>query len=414
MTAANFHLLAKPTGAACNLDCKYCFFLSKDNLYPGSRFRMSDEVLEAYVAQLLAAHGPGEVTVAWQGGEPTLMGLEFFERSVDLVRKYKKPGQSILYTVQTNGILLDDRWAQFFKRHRFLVGLSVDGPRQMHDAFRVAKGGRGSFDQVIRAWDCLRRAGVEVNILCCVHAANGDHGGEVYRFFRDEMGARYLQFIPIVERVTRETIERANRGWSSRPGGERPLYMQDGDLVTERSVRPEQYGRFLSEIFDEWIQRDVGDVFVQSFDAALANWIGQPSLCLFAPTCGDAPALEHNGDLYSCDHYVEPDYLLGNIREQGMAELVASPRQRKFGQDKADSLPRYCKDCDVLFACFGECPRNRFLTAPDGEEGLNYLCTGYKGFFRHISPAMDKMAGLLRMGRPASDIMMSSLHEKVS
>jgi uncharacterized protein len=400
-----FHLLAKPTGAACNLDCKYCFFLSKDSLYGGRSTRMSDDVLEAYIEQLLAAQQSAEVNVAWQGGEPTLMGLDFFRRSMALVAKYRKPGQTILHTIQTNGILLDDEWARFFKQHGFLVGLSIDGPRVMHDAYRVTKGGRGTFDQVMRAWECLRRNQVDANILCTVNAANGDHGLEVYRFFRDEMRAQYLQFIPIVERATHETINQANLGWSERPGGERPLYVQQGNLVTERSVRPEQYGRFLVEIFDEWVQRDVGKIFVQSFDAALANWIGRPSLCIFSRTCGDALALEHNGDLYSCDHYVEPDFLIGNIREQRMAELVTSPRQRKFGQDKFDTLPKHCRECEVLFACYGECPRNRFVLAPDGEPGLNYLCAGYKTFFKHIDRPMRAMAGLLSHGRYADEIM---------
>jgi uncharacterized protein len=400
-----FHLLAKPTGASCNLDCKYCFFLSKDGLYGGGSQRMADDVLETYIRQLLAAQQTSEVNVAWQGGEPTLMGLPFFRRSIELVAKYKKPGQKIVHTIQTNGVLLDDDWARFFKANGFLVGLSVDGPKEMHDAYRVTKGGRGTFDQVMRAWDCLARHSVEVNVLCSVHAANGDHGLEVYRFFRDHLHARYLQFIPIVERATDETIAQANLGWSERPGGQRPLYVQQGNLVTDRSVGPEQYGRFLTEIFDEWVKRDVGQVFVQSFDAALGNWIGQPSACIFSPTCGTALAIEHNGDLYACDHYVEPDYLLGNIGETPLAKLVASPKQRQFGRSKFDSLPQYCRDCEVLFACYGECPRNRFAETPDGEAGLNYLCAGYKTFFNHIDRPMRTMVGLLERGRFADEIM---------
>jgi uncharacterized protein len=259
-----FHLLAKPTGATCNLDCKYCFFLSKDGLYSGGSLRMADEVLETYIRQLLAAQPNSEVNIAWQGGEPTLMGLPFFKRAVVLAQKYRMPGQSILHTIQTNGVLLTDDWARFLKEHGFLVGLSVDGPREMHDAYRVAKGGQGTFDQVMRAWDCLSRHQVETNVLCCVHAANGDSGLAVYRFFRDVMRARYLQFIPVVERVTRETLDQANRGWSERAGDPHPLYLQQGDLVTDRSVRPDQYGRFLCAIFDEWIRRDVGQVFIQT------------------------------------------------------------------------------------------------------------------------------------------------------
>ncbi len=401
-----FHLLAKPTGAICNLDCKYCFFLSKEMLYPGSRFHMADELLETYIRQLLEAHGRvPEVNIAWQGGEPTLMGLDFFKRAVELAEKYKKPGQQILHTMQTNGTKLDDAWCAFFKKHNFLIGLSVDGPRDIHDTYRVNKGGAGSFDQVMRGWEYLRQHGVDFNILCTVHAANQDHPLEIYRFFRDELGAQYIQFIPIVERATAQFLPLANVGWSERPGGERPLYVQSGSLVTERSVGGAQYGRFLCAIFDEWVRRDVGQVFVQLFDTTLGAHVGQYSLCIFSPTCGNALALEHNGDLYSCDHYVEPDYLLGNIQQTHMIELVASDKQRQFGRDKQETLPRYCRECEVRFACNGGCPRNRFIQTPDGEEGLNYLCAGYKLFFNHTHRPMQMMADLLRQGRYADEIM---------
>ncbi|MGZ9274320.1 MAG: anaerobic sulfatase maturase [Nitrospira sp.] len=400
-----FHLLSKPTGATCNLDCKYCFFLSKDMLYPGDGFRMSDELLEIYIKQLLEAQPAGEVNIAWQGGEPTLMGLAFFRRAMAHAERHRRPGQSLLHTMQTNGTLLDDEWCAFFKQHDFLIGLSIDGPREMHDAYRVNKGGAGTFDKVMRAWGLMRKHEVNVNILCTVHAMNADHPLDVYRFFRDRLQARHLQFIPIVERATPETLDLANMGWSKRPGADRPLYIQQGSLVTERSVGAEQYGEFLSAIFDEWVGRDVGEVFVQAFDVALGSWLGQYSMCIFAPTCGDALALEHNGDLYSCDHFVEPAYLLGNIRQTHLADLVASDKQRAFGQDKLGSLPAYCHQCEVRFACHGECPRNRFITTPDGEPGLNYLCAGYKLFFKHIGPAMDIMAGLLRQGRFAGEIM---------
>jgi len=400
-----FHLLAKPSGATCNLDCKYCFFLSKDRLYPGARTRMSDEVLETYIRQRLDGRDQAEVNIAWQGGEPTLMGLDFFRRAIDCVAKYRKPGQSILHTIQTNGLLLDDKWCAFLKQHDFLVGLSVDGPQAMHDAYRVDKRGGGSFRLVMRAWEALRRHQVDVNVLCSVHATNADHPLEVYRFFRDEMQAAFMQFIPIVERTTAELLPLANQGWGERPGGKRPLYLQGGELVTERSVGAEQFGRFLCAIFDEWVVRDVGTVFVQAFDVALGSWVGQHNLCVFSPTCGTALALEHNGDLYSCDHFVEPDYLLGNIRNTHMMKLVASERQLKFGHDKSDSLPSYCRDCDVLFACFGECPRNRFIRTPDGEPGLNYLCAGYKLFFKHVDAPMRTMADLINRGRFADEIM---------
>jgi uncharacterized protein len=407
-----FHLLAKPTGAICNLDCKYCFFLSKEMLYPGSRFRMADELLETYIRQLLEAHGRvPEVNIAWQGGEPTLMGLEFFKRAVQLANEYKRPGQQIIHTIQTNGTKLDDEWCAFFKEHNFLVGLSVDGPRHIHDTYRVNKGGAGSYDQVMRGFELLQKHQVDVNILCTVHAANQHHPLEVYRFFRDELGVQYIQFIPIVERATTQFLPLANVGWSERPGGERPLYTQSGHLVTERSVNGKGYGRFLCAIFDEWVQRDVGQVFVQLFDTALGAHVGQYSLCIFAPTCGNALALEHNGDLYSCDHYVEPDYLLGNIQETPMIELVASDKQRQFGRDKQETLPRYCRECEVRFACNGGCPRNRFIRTPDGEAGLNYLCAGYKLFFNHVDRPMKLMANLLRQGRYADEIMKLSAEQ---
>ncbi len=400
-----FHLLAKPTGATCNLDCKYCFFLSKEMLYPGSRFRMADELLETYIRQLLESHQVPEVNIAWQGGEPTLMGLDFFKRSVEYAEKYRNPDQQILCTIQTNGTKLDDEWGAFFKEHNFLVGISIDGPRELHNAYRVNKGGQGSFDQVMRGLEHLKKHQVDFNILCTIHAANQDHPFEVYHFFRDELEAQYIQFIPIVERATLETLPMANLGWSERPGGKRPLYTQSGNLVTGRSVSAEQYGRFLNAIFDEWVRRDVGKVFVQMFDVALGSWVGQHSLCVFSPTCGNALALEHNGDLYSCDHFVEPDYLLGNIQETHMIELIASDRQRQFGKHKLESLPRYCRECEVRFACHGGCPRERFIETPDGEPGLNYLCAGYKLFFNHIDRPMRMMADLLRRGHYADEVM---------
>jgi uncharacterized protein len=406
----SFHLLAKPTGAICNLDCQYCFFLSKEELYPGSHFRMTDEVLEAYVRQLLSAHQTPEVTVAWQGGEPTLMGIEFFQRSVELVEKHKKPGQTVAYTIQTNGTRLDDAWGAFFKAHNFLVGLSVDGPREMHDAYRVDKGGAGSFDRVMCGFEALRRHEVDVNLLCTVHAANADHPVDVYRFFRDELGVQFMQFIPIVERATAESLPQANQGWSQRPGGERPLYTQEGHMVTRRSVKPKQYGAFLIGVFEEWVRRDVGEVYVQIFDVTLGSYVGEHHLCIFAPTCGLALALEHTGDLYSCDHFVEPDYLLGNILETPMIELVGSDQQRQFGLDKRDTLPRYCRECEVRFACHGGCPRNRFIRPPaddlgPGEDRLNYLCAGYKLFFHHVDQPMRIMADLLRQNRAPSEIV---------
>ena len=399
-----FHLLAKPTGAVCNLDCAYCFFLSKEMLYPGSRFRMADEMLDLYLRRLIEAHaGEPEVMVAWQGGEPTLMGVDFFRRSVELAERYLMPGQRAVYTIQTNGTLLDEEWAAFFREHDFLVGISIDGPREVHDTYRVNKGGKGSFDQVMRGLEHLRAAGVEWNALTTVHSANGDRGREVYRFLRDDCDARFVQFIPIIERVAETGVD-GSVPWSS--WRDRPLYVQEGAAVTSRSVGPEQYGRFLVDVFEEWVRHDIGKVFVQMFDVALANWVGEPpSLCVHSETCGLALALEHTGDLYSCDHFVEPRYLLGNIAEHRMLDLVRSERQVRFGLDKRDTLPRFCRECDVRFACHGGCPKDRFTTTPDGEPGLNYLCPGYKVFFHHVDAPMRAMGELLRQGLAPAEIM---------
>lgn len=400
-----YHLLAKPAGAACNLSCKYCFFLSKEALYPHDNHLMDEMTLETYLDQLMACSAGPEVEVAWQGGEPMLRGLHFYQRSVELAERYRKPHQTVRHTIQTNGTLVTNEWATFFRDNEYLVGLSIDGPRKLHDTYRIDKKGGGTFDEVVRAWECLRKHDVDVNVVCTIHAANADHGLEVYRFFRDELGARYIQFIPIVERANPDTIAAANRGWDGHRGIDRPLYKQEGNLVTERTVRPEQFGAFLIEIFDEWVTRDVGEVFVTTFDVALASWLGEHHLCIVAPTCGRSLTLEHTGDVYSCDHYVEPGYRLGNIHDQHLSTLVASEQQRRFGRAKSDTLPTYCRKCPVLFACYGECPRNRFLDTPDGEAGLNYLCAGYKAFFLHIKEPMAVMARLLQLGRFADEII---------
>ncbi len=382
-----FHLLAKPTGALCNLSCKYCFFLSKKNLYPGSSFRMSDELLETYIRQYIEAQKIPQATIAWQGGEPTLMGLDFFRRSIQYEQKYKRPKMQIQNTMQTNGILLDDEWCEFFHENNFLIGLSLDGPRELHDSYRVDKAGKPTFDRVMKAARLLRKHKVEYNILTTVHAANADYPLDVYRFLRDEVKTNFIQFIPIVER-------------------DNDTGFQEGDTVTDRSVKAEQYGSFLISIFDEWVRRDVGKTFVQIFDVALAAWSGvPPGICAFSPTCGTAMAMEHNGDMYSCDHFVEPMHLLGNITEKEMAQLAGSRKQRKFGRDKFDTLPAYCRRCEVLFVCNGECPKNRFIKTPDGETGLNYLCAGYRAFFRHIDGAMRFMAHELRQGRAPANVM---------
>jgi uncharacterized protein len=380
-----FHLLAKPSGPICNLDCQYCFFLSKEALYPGDRFRMGDDLVEAYLRQLLDSQPDGPVTIAWQGGEPTLMGVDFFSRAVELAERLRRPGQQLEHTIQTNGTLLDDAWGELLARHRFLVGLSIDGPPEMHDAYRVDKRGEPTSAKVLRGLEVLRRHGVEVNVLCTVHAANQDHPLEVYRYVRDTLGLAHLQLIPIVEQVEVDGV---------------PTFE-----VTDRSVDPVLWGRFLVAVFDEWLVNDVGRVFVQMFDSALGSWHGVgSSMCLFRPTCGDALALEHNGDLYSCDHFVDPEHLLGNIATTQMVELVRSPKQRAFGQAKSDTLPRQCRECDVRFACHGECPKNRIDVTVDGEPGLNHLCAGYFEFFHHIDGPMRVMSELLHQGRAPSEL----------
>ncbi|MBE2236239.1 MAG: anaerobic sulfatase maturase [Caldilineaceae bacterium] len=375
----------------CNLDCAYCFFLDKEAFYPGSKFRMSEPVLEQYIRQLIEAHQSDSVNIAWQGGEPTLMGLDFFRRALALVEKYRRPGMSFLHTMQTNGTLLNDEWAAFFAEHNFLIGISIDGPAALHDVYRVDKGGKPTLDKVLRGVRLLQKHGVDFNVLTTVNRVNGDYPLEVYRFLRDEVGATWMQFIPVVERINADGLT---------------LYQQ-GSTVSDRSVGAAQFGRFLSAIFDEWVRHDVGTVYVQTFEAALRNWLGMGAsgMCVFNETCGTGLAIEHNGDLYACDHFVEPDYLLGNIQQQHMIELVSSPQQVKFGQDKRDTLPRYCRECDVRFACHGECPKNRFIETPDGEPGLNYLCAGFKHFFHHADFAMKLMAGLIRRGREAREVM---------
>ncbi len=386
-TLRAFHVMAKPTGSRCNLNCDYCFFLKKKYLYPRSDFLMPNRVLERYIRQTIKAHKVPLVTIAWQGGEPTLMGLDFYRHATDIIRKVAPPGMKVEQTFQTNGVLIDEQWCKFFHDNNFLVGLSVDGPKPMHDAYRKDKAGCSVFDRVVQAAWLMQRYNVEFNILCTVNAKNSLHPLEVYHFFRDELKTPYLQFIPIVERDN-------NTG------------NQQGDLITERSVAPAQYGRFLIEIFDEWIKKDVGSMFVQFFDGVLASYVrGYSSLCTLSPKCGEGVALEHNGDLYSCDHFVEPNYFLGNIRRQPIHELVNSTKQRAFGKAKSATLPLFCKQCKFLFTCYGECPKNRVLRTPNGEEGLNWLCEGLKAFFVHTKEPMKEMSNLLLTGRPASDIM---------
>jgi len=380
--------MLKPKGPICNLNCAYCYYLSKEQLYPNSDFRMSDELLEEFTCQYIEAQRVPEVTFGWQGGEPLLMGLDFFRRAVELQELYHRPGRRVINALQTNGVFLDGEWCRFFREHNFLVGLSLDGPRELHDAYRVDKGSNPTFDRVMSSVALLKKYGVEFNILTTIHAANADHPLEVYRFLRDEVGTQFIQFIPIVER-------------------DNDTGFQEGERVSERSVTGRRYGDFLIAVFDEWVRRDVGHVFVQIFDMALAAWMGQrQGLCVFQESCGLALVLEHNGDLYACDHFVEPRHRLGNIQETPLVEMVGSEQQRQFGLAKRDTLPHYCRDCEVRFICNGGCPKNRVLRTPDSEPELNYLCAGYKAFFTHIDQPMRIMAAELRAGQPPANIML--------
>ncbi len=385
---AAFHVMLKPRGAICNLRCAYCYYLPKEELYLQGSFWMSDELLEEFTRQYLAAQRVAEVTFHWQGGEPTLMGLDFFRRAVALQERHRGPGQRVGNSLQTNGTLLDDAWCRFLHEQRFLVGLSLDGPRELHDRYRMDKGGLPTFEQVMAAARLLRRHGVEFNILATVHAGNAGYPLEVYRFLRDEAGSPFIQFIPIVER---EGEGRAG----------------------PRSVSGPQYGGFLNAIFDEWVRRDVGRVYVQTFDAALAAWLGErPGLCVYEEICGAALAMEHNGDLYACDHFVDPAHRLGNILETPLVDLVRSERQRRFGLAKRDGLPRPCRECGVRFLCHGGCPKDRFVHTPEGEPGLNYLCAGYRAFFAHSEGPLRRMAAELRAGRAPANVMLQIAEEE--
>jgi len=397
MTPLDFHVMAKPIGPICNLDCKYCFYLEKESLYPqAQKWAMREDVLDSYVRQYIEAHDTPVINFAWQGGEPTLLGVDYFRRLVDIQRKYAN-GKRIQNAFQTNGVLLNDDWAALFKENEFLIGVSIDGPRELHDAYRVDKGGQPTFDRVIRGIETLKRNGVEFNTLTTVHRGNGDHPVEVYRFLK-ENGSGFMQFIPIVERIARQVTADGLQLISPDFAG--------AAQVAPWSVEPRQFGRFLCAIFDEWVRRDVGTCFVQLFDVSLETWSGmEASLCIFKRQCGQALALEHGGDLYSCDHFVYPQNRLGNIMDAPLAALVESEQQRRFGEAKESTLPKYCRECDVRFACNGECPKHRFLKTPDGEAGLNYLCAGYKMFFHHVDPYMRFMARELAAQRAPANVM---------
>jgi uncharacterized protein len=389
------HIMAKPHGAICNLNCTYCYYLEKENLYAGSgrEFRMADDVLETYIRQYIQSQPVQNVSFAWQGGEPTLLGIPFFERVVEL-QKIHANGKTVDNAFQTNGTLLDDTWGEFLARNKFLVGLSIDGPEEFHDAYRLDKGGQPTFARVMRGLAILKKHGVEFNTLTVVNRNNSYHPQKVYRFLK-EIGSKYLQFIPVVEQVA--TQADANGLVLLKP------FARQETHVSEWSVEPLQFGKFLTGVFDDWVVQDVGRIFVQVFDVALESWHGVPqTLCVFAPTCGSALAVEHNGDLYSCDHFVYPDNKLGNLMQKSLPSLVNSPQQTRFGNAKSLGLPSDCCECDVRFACNGECPKHRFEKTASGEYGLNYLCAGYKHFFHHIDPYMRFMANELKLdGAPA-------------
>lgn len=395
------HVMVKPIGPICNLDCEYCYYLHKEELYPrGEKWKMNDSLLESFIRQYFEAQPEGinEVTFAWQGGEPTLLGVAFFEQVVKLQRELAPAGTQVNNSLQTNGVLLDETWAKFFKSSGFLIGLSLDGPREVHDKYRYDKQGNPTFEKVMRGLKLLKQYEVEFNVLVVVNRENVRLKKKVYTYLRDN-GVEFMQFIPIVER----------RGVGAH--AEVPLELpgessEKQALVSSRSVSARDYGEFLIDIFDEWSRRDIGKVFVQIFDQALGAWMDQePGLCIFRRECGRALALEHNGDLYSCDHYVEPDWKLGNIERTELVQLANSEPQRKFGADKKSTLPQYCQECEVRFICNGGCPKNRFIETPTGESGLNYLCEGYRRFFNHIDPLMKKMAHEIRAGRSPANVI---------
>jgi len=396
--------MAKPAGSACNLDCKYCFYLSKPALPGGpGGGHMSDEVLEHFVRDYIASVTGDEVVFSWQGGEPTLLGLPFFQKVVALQRKHAKPGQRIENDLQTNGTLLDEDWARFLKEHRFLVGLSIDGPRDIHDHMRLTKRGEPTFDTVCAAALTLRRFGVRFNTLTCVHRYNASRPLDVYRFLRRELGSTYLQFIPIVEIKGFERI--APQTWDPARlpvlGDPRCHPDHPDSVVTPWSVEAGEYGYFLSKVWDEWLARDRGKVLVNFCETLVAQHMGLPSqVCIHSEMCGKGVALEHGGDVYSCDHYVFPEYRLGHLRERSLGDMVFSRRQVKFGYAKSESLPAYCRNCEFLRDCWGECPKNRLLRTPEGEPGLNYLCPGLKRFFRHAVPEATRLAK--RLGTAAA------------
>lgn len=382
-TAREFQVMVKPLGAVCNLDCQYCYYLQKKDLYPNAaQFRMADDLLERYIVQHIAASPAESILFSWHGGEPTVLGLDYFRRIVELQRRHRPPGREILNGIQTNGTLLDEAWCGFFEVEKFFVGLSMDGPREVHDRYRIDRQQRSTHRSVLQAFRLLQRHRIHCDVLCVVHDQSVRQPAAVYRFFKD-IGVRFLQFLPLVER----------RG----QGG-----------IGARSVPAQAYGTFLCAIFDEWVRRDVGRVHIQNFDEATRPFLGiEHALCVSGPVCGNIVVLEHNGDLYSCDHFVDPAHRLGNIDETPLAELLDSPALLEFGRDKRERLPRQCRECDVLAMCNGGCPKDRLATTPEGEPGLNILCSGLKQFYTHSRPYLQKLAWYRRSGEPIENFMRS-------
>lgn len=395
--AKPFYLMAKPVGAVCNLNCTYCYYLEKEKLYPNDpqKWFMSEKTLEQFIAQYIYSSTEPAVLFTWHGGEPVMRGMEFFRKVIALQQKYAS-GKIIENSLQTNGTTLTDDWCKFFRDNRFLVGFSIDGPEHCHDRYRTYKNGQGSFYKAMKGLELIHRYGVEFNTLSVVNDYNAKFPLEVYRFLKDT-GSRYMQFIPIVEWIDPD----------ARPEelAILPARSDKHAEVTEWSVGPDDYGDFLIRIFDEWVRKDVGEYFVVTFDCVLANWMRvPPPLCIFAGTCGHAGVVEYNGDVYSCDHYVFPEYKLGNIKDKTLMTLMSLPFQHTFGLDKRDTLPAYCRKCEFVDICTGECPKNRIISTPDGEPGLNYLCSGFKKFYRHVEPYFDFMAQELHQGRPPSNV----------
>lgn len=387
--------MTKPVGAICNLACKYCYYLEKTNLYKEntSKFVMSDSLLEKFIEEYINSQTMPQVLFTWHGGETLMRPLSFYQKVVELQKKYAN-GRTIDNCIQTNGTLLNDEWCEFFHDNHWLVGISIDGPQEFHDEYRKNKQGKPSFMKVMQGIHLLNKHQVEWNAMAVVNDYNADYPLEFYHFFK-ELRCHYIQFTPIVERIHPHA-----------DGRHLAHVLQNEEKLADFSVSPEQWGNFLCTIFDEWVKNDVGEYFIQIFDATLANWMGaQPGVCTMAPTCGHAGVMEFNGDVYSCDHFVFPEFKLGNIYEKSLIEMMYSEKQIQFGQQKKDSLPNKCKECKYLFACNGECPKNRFLTTEDGEPGLNYLCKGYYQFFDHVAPYMDFMKKELLAERPPANVM---------